>query len=54
MPASAGGAGWIHLDTEVVVLSAANGDIHTQGVFHFEGVLDGLVATQGEPAEVAA
>ena len=24
VPASAGGAGWIHSDTEVVVLSAAN------------------------------
>jgi hypothetical protein len=36
------------------VLSAANGDIHTQGVFHFEGALDGWVATQDEQAEVAA
>lgn len=36
------------------VLSAANGEVHTQGVFHFEGVPDGLAAPQDESAEVSA
>ena len=36
------------------MLSAANGEVHTQGVFHFEGVNDGLAAPQDQEAEVAA
>lgn len=36
------------------VLSAANGEVHTQGVFHFEGVPAGLAAPHARATEVAA
>ncbi|PRC94386.1 hypothetical protein [Solimicrobium silvestre] len=36
------------------VLSSANGDVHSQGIFHFEGMQDGLAVPQDEQTEVAA
>lgn len=36
------------------IVNAANGEVHAQGVFHFEGLRDSLAAPQDEPSEVAA
>ena len=36
------------------ILNAANGDVHAQGVFHFEDLRDSLAAPQDEQTEAAA